>query len=154
MILDDASAPNPFSTDEYIRQKHARSILCLPLVKQTRLIGVLYLENNLTPHVFTPARLAVLKLLASQAAISLENARLYADVRQENSDRRRAEEQLQVSLEEKEALLKEVHHRVKNNLQLISGLLGLPGRPHRQNRRSRSCSRKAATGSSSSGTGA
>jgi two-component sensor histidine kinase len=86
---------------------------------------VLYLENNLTPHVFTPARLSVLKLLASQAAISLENARLYADVRQENSERKRAEEQLQASLEEKEALLKEVHHRVKNNLQLISSLLSL-----------------------------
>ena len=125
VILDDASAPNPFSADEYIRQKHARSILCLPLVKQTKLIGVLYLENNLTPHVFTPARLAVLKLLASQAAISLENARLYTDLRQENSDRKRAEEQLQASLEEKESLLKEVHHRVKNNLQLISSLLSL-----------------------------
>ncbi|MGA2702822.1 MAG: histidine kinase dimerization/phosphoacceptor domain -containing protein [Isosphaeraceae bacterium] len=125
VILNDASARNPFSADEYIRQKHARSVLCLPLVKQTKLIGVLYLENNLTPHVFTPARLAVLKLLASQAAISLENARLYADVRQENSERKRAEEQSQASLEEKEALLKEVHHRVKNNLQLISSLLSL-----------------------------
>ena len=76
VILDDASAANPFSADEYLRQKRARSVLCLPLVKQAKLIGVLYLENNLTPHVFTPARLAVLKLLASQAAISLENARL------------------------------------------------------------------------------
>ena len=125
VILDDASAPNPFSADEHLRRKRARSVLCLPLVKQARLIGVLYLENNLTPHVFTPARLAVLELLASQAAISLENARLYADVRQENSERKRAEEQLQASLEEKEALLKEVHHRVKNNLQLISSLLSL-----------------------------
>ena len=81
VILDDASAPNPFSADEYLRQKRARSVLGLPLVKQAKLIGVLYLENNLTPHVFTPARLAVLKLLASQAAISLENARLYTDLR-------------------------------------------------------------------------
>src|SRR5208282_1118550 len=125
VILDDASAQNPFSADEYIRQKRARSVLCLPLVKQTKLIGLLYLENNLTPHVFTPARLAVLKLLASQAAISLENAHLYTDLRQENSERKRAEEQLQASLEEKESLLKEVHHRVKNNLQLISSLLSL-----------------------------
>ena len=60
VILDDASAQNPFSADEYLRQKRARSVLCLPLVKQAKLIGVLYLENNLTPHVFTPARLAVL----------------------------------------------------------------------------------------------
>jgi PAS domain S-box-containing protein len=81
VILDDASAQNPFSADEYVRQKRARSVLGLPLVKQAKLIGVLYLENNLTPHVFTPARLSVLKLLASQAAISLENARLYTDLR-------------------------------------------------------------------------
>ena len=80
VILDDASAQNPFSADEYIRQKHARSVLCLPLVKQAKLIGVLYLENNLASHVFTPARIAVLELLASQAAISLENARLYGDL--------------------------------------------------------------------------
>jgi len=81
VILDDASAETPFSADTYVRQHHARSILCLPLMNQAKLIGVLYLENNLTPHVFTPARIAVLKLLASQAAISLENARLYRDAR-------------------------------------------------------------------------
>jgi signal transduction histidine kinase/ActR/RegA family two-component response regulator len=61
------------------------------------LIGVLYLENNLTPRVFTSARSAVLKLIASQAAISLENAYLYTDLKQENSDRRRAEEALRRS---------------------------------------------------------
>jgi predicted ATPase len=82
VMLDDASAPNQFSGDEYIRQKHVRSVLCLPLIKQSQLIGVLYLENNLTPHAFTPARIAVLKLLASQAAISLENAHLYTGVTQ------------------------------------------------------------------------
>ncbi len=80
VILDDASAQNPFSADEYLCQKHARSVLCLPLVKQAKLIGLLYLENNLAPHVFTPARISVLELLASQAAISLENARLYNDL--------------------------------------------------------------------------
>jgi PAS domain S-box-containing protein len=80
VILDDALAQNPFSADEYIRQKHARSVLCLPLVKQAKLIGVLYLENNLASQVFTPARISVLDLLASQAAISLENARLYSDL--------------------------------------------------------------------------
>ena len=58
VILDDASAQNPFSTDAYIRQQHARSVLCLPLVKQGELIALLYLENNLAPSVFTPARIA------------------------------------------------------------------------------------------------
>jgi PAS domain S-box-containing protein len=72
-------------------------VLCLPLVKQAKLIGVLYLENSLAPRVFTPARLAVLELLASQAAISLENARLYAEVTRENRDRKQAEEALRAS---------------------------------------------------------
>jgi PAS domain S-box-containing protein len=82
VILEDASVPNLFSEDEYIRRRHCRSILCVPLVNQTRLIAVLYLENQLVPHVFTEARVAVLKMLASQAAISLENAALYTDLRQ------------------------------------------------------------------------
>ena len=54
VILDDAAANSAFSADTYILQCHARSILCLPLINQAKLIGVLYLENNLTPHVFTP----------------------------------------------------------------------------------------------------
>src|SRR5215472_930175 len=81
IILDDASRENPFSADPYIAQYHARSLLCLPLINQGKLIGVLYLENNLAPHVFTQTRTAVLKLLASQAAIALENTRLYEDSR-------------------------------------------------------------------------
>src|SRR5258705_2630226 len=89
VILDDASAQNPFSADEYICQRHARSVLCLPLVKQAKLIGVLYLENNLASHVFTPARISVLELLASQAAISLENARLYNDLQEREARIRR-----------------------------------------------------------------
>jgi PAS domain S-box-containing protein len=89
VILDDASAQNPFPADEYIYQKNARSVLCLPLVKQAKLIGVLYLENNLASHVFTPARISVLELLASQAAISLENARLYNDLREREARIRR-----------------------------------------------------------------
>src|ERR1700676_3970921 len=88
VILDDALAQNPFS-DEYIRRKYARSVLCLPLVKQAKLIGALYLENNLASHVFTPARISVLELLASQAAISLENARLYNDLREREARIRR-----------------------------------------------------------------
>jgi predicted ATPase/signal transduction histidine kinase len=80
VVLDDASVTNLYSTDEYVRQKRPRSVLCLPIVKQTKLMGALYLENNLTPRAFTTDRIAVLELLASQAAISLENARLYADL--------------------------------------------------------------------------
>jgi GAF domain-containing protein len=80
VVLDDASARNLYSEDEYVRQKHPRSVLCLPIVKQTKLVGALYLENNLTPRAFTSDRVAVLELLASQAAISLENANLYSEL--------------------------------------------------------------------------
>jgi len=89
VILDGALAQNPFSADDYICRKHARSVLCLPLVKQAKLIGVLYLENNLASHVFTPTRISVLELLASQAAISLENARLYNDLQEREARIRR-----------------------------------------------------------------
>jgi PAS domain S-box-containing protein len=99
VILEDASVQNLFSADEYLHHRHSRSILCLPLLKLGDLTGVLYLENSLTPSVFTSDRLAVLELLASQAAISLENSRLYADLRHENSDRTKAEEALRASEE-------------------------------------------------------
>jgi PAS domain S-box-containing protein len=80
VILDDAAILNPFSTDPYIAQQQKRSVFCLPLTNQAKLIGALYLEN-LAPRVFAPARTGVLKLLASQAAISLENTRLYRDLK-------------------------------------------------------------------------
>jgi PAS domain S-box-containing protein len=89
VILDDASGQNSFSSDPYIVQHRARSVLCLPLLNQAKLIGVLYLENNLAPQVFTPTKIAVLKLLASQAAISLENTRLYHDLQEREARIRR-----------------------------------------------------------------
>jgi PAS domain S-box-containing protein len=97
VVLDDALGRNLYSEDEYLRQKRPRSILCLPIVKQMKLAGVLYLENNMTPRAFSSDRVAVLELLASQAAISLENARLYADLELENRERKRAEVELRRS---------------------------------------------------------
>src|SRR6185369_6847888 len=102
-ILDDASVPNAFSHDEYIRQKAPRSVLCLPLMRRDDLIAVLYLENNLASHVFTPARQTVLDVLSSQAAISLQNAELYARLEEENAERRQSEAALRRS-EERYAL--------------------------------------------------
>jgi predicted ATPase/signal transduction histidine kinase len=94
VILDDASARHPFSTDEYIREQRARSVLCLPLVKQGALVALLYLENNLAPNVFTPARIAVLKLLASEAAMSLDNSRLYRELQEREAKIQRAQAEL------------------------------------------------------------
>ena len=82
IILDDAAVANQFSADSYLAEHRVRSLLCVPLVKQMTLVGVLFLENSVASHVFTPSRTALLKLLASQAAISLENARLFEDLQE------------------------------------------------------------------------
>ena len=87
--VNDAAAEPVFAADPYIRQRQVRSILCLPLITQAKLIGVLHLENNLAPSVFARAAIAVLRLLASQAAIALENARLYHDLAEREAKIRR-----------------------------------------------------------------
>ncbi len=97
VILDDAAASTGFSADAYVRERRPRSVLCLPLVKRTKLVGALYLENFLTPRAFTSDRIAVLELLGSQAAISLKNAILFSDLQRENAERTRAEEELRHS---------------------------------------------------------
>src|SRR5882724_1869440 len=110
-ILDDASIPHVFSADRYIVQKRCRSVLCLPLLRQASLEGVLYLEHGLDPHVFTPARMEVLGLLASQAAISLENARLYADLKQARERTQQAEQDIRRVVESVPALIRALRDR-------------------------------------------
>ena len=134
IILDDTLTQNPFSADPYIHQKRARSMLCLPLVKQAKLIGMLYLENNLASHVFTPARISLLKLLASQAAIALENARLYSELAEREAKIRRLVDANIIGiciwefegriLEANDAFLRIVGY---DREDLISGLLHWPG---------------------------
>ncbi len=89
VILNDTSAANPHSTDAYIGAQGVRSVLCLPLMKQGALVALLYLENRLAAGVFTPDRICVLKLIASQAAISLENSSLYGEIREREAQIRR-----------------------------------------------------------------
>ncbi len=86
VVLRDAAAEGLFMQDEYVRRERPRSILCLPIMRGSALSGLLYLENNLTAGAFTPERVEVLALIASQAAISIENARLYG--RLEGSERK------------------------------------------------------------------
>ncbi|NJN67571.1 MAG: AAA family ATPase [Chloroflexaceae bacterium] len=80
VVLSDASEEGQFPLDAYLTARSPRSILCAPLLNQGKLIGVLYLENNLTTGAFTEDRLEVLKVLSSQVAISIENARLYTNL--------------------------------------------------------------------------
>ncbi|WP_177307322.1 ATP-binding response regulator [Pseudoduganella namucuonensis] len=89
VLLADAAALHPYAGDAYFSRHRPKSVLCLPIVRQGALIGLLYLENNLVTHAFTPARVTVLELLACQAAISLENAQLYTDLREREARIRR-----------------------------------------------------------------
>ncbi|RCJ26521.1 serine/threonine protein kinase [Nostoc sp. ATCC 43529] len=84
IVLNDATTEGGFTSDRYIVQQKPKSILCSPIIHQGKLIGILYLENKLIAGAFTPQRLEVLQLLSSQAAISLENARLYNDLEEYN----------------------------------------------------------------------
>ncbi|MGO4158109.1 trifunctional serine/threonine-protein kinase/ATP-binding protein/sensor histidine kinase [Cupriavidus sp. YAF13] len=97
IIVDDASGPNPFAIDSYFHQQAHGSAMCIPMLKRNELIGVLYLENRLIRDSFTVAHTRVLELLAAQAAISLETARLYDALLAENARRERVERAMRAS---------------------------------------------------------
>jgi len=84
IVLSNAVCEGKFTRDPYIVSNKPKSILCVPLVNQSKLQGILYLENNLTTGAFTPNCIETLRLLSSQAAISLKNARLYVELEESN----------------------------------------------------------------------
>lgn len=87
LVLTHAASEGRFTADPYIASHNLKSLLCTPILNQGKLIGILYLENNLATGAFTPDRLEILRLLSSQAAISLENALLYTSVEQKVQER-------------------------------------------------------------------
>lgn len=82
VVLNDATHEGNFTADPCVLKRQLKSVLCSPLVKQGKLIGVLYLENNLASGAFTTDRLEVLKMLSAQMAISIENATLYKELKE------------------------------------------------------------------------
>ncbi|MFT3766703.1 MAG: AAA family ATPase [Minicystis sp.] len=106
VVLHDAAVAGLFTQDPYVVARRPRSVLCAPLVNQGKLIAVVYMENNLTAGAFTADRLEVLRLLSAQAALSLHNARLYANLQKASEGLKRSNEQLEEhsrTLEEKVA---------------------------------------------------
>jgi signal transduction histidine kinase len=98
VVMDDAHESPGYAQDAYLRSKRPRSVLCLPLIRYSTLVGVLYLENSLVLNAFTAAKVALLKVIASQAAFALENVRLYEELVEQNQQRARTEEQLRAAL--------------------------------------------------------
>jgi predicted ATPase/signal transduction histidine kinase/CheY-like chemotaxis protein/tRNA A-37 threonylcarbamoyl transferase component Bud32 len=82
VVLGDAAEEGIFTADPYVSASRPKSILCAPLLHRGRLVGVVYLENNLATNSFTPSRVELLRIICSQAAISLENALLYERMEQ------------------------------------------------------------------------
>jgi len=112
VLIGDASQPHVFSSDPYLARGHARAVLCLPLVHEDALLGVLYLENHRASHSFTTERLALLGVLAEQAACSLENARLYSSAQRAEEALRHANAELEQRLEGRTWELKQAEARV------------------------------------------
>lgn len=132
VVLHDATQDGNFTSDASIVKHIPKSVLCVPLLNQGELTGILYLENNLTTGAFTPERIKVLNLLSSQIAISIENSLLYQnleqkvfertnELRQEILVRKRAEEKADAANQAKSSFLANMSHELRTPL---NGILG------------------------------
>ncbi len=128
LVIHNASHNHLFSNDPYIIQKQPKSVLCTPIINKNQLIGIIYLENNLTAGAFTQDRLTILKLLSTQMAISLENARFYAQLEQARltaEQARVAAEQARQTAETasraKSTFLAKMSHELRTPLNAILG---------------------------------
>ncbi|MBI5184659.1 MAG: GAF domain-containing protein [Nitrospinae bacterium] len=121
VVLHDAAREGPFTGEPCVAGKGLRSILCLPILREAALTGVLYLENNLAPGMFTGKKLEVLNHLARQAAISLENAMLYDQLgRSEEAQRQFSKKLVESQEAERKRIAAELHDSLAQNMMAIS----------------------------------
>ncbi|MCG8609498.1 MAG: AAA family ATPase [Pseudomonadales bacterium] len=132
VLLQAHTGNHSFMDDPYLQCRRPESLLCIPVDYRDQQVGALYLENTLTPDAFNQERLDVIKLLVSQAAISLENARLFAEVRNLNqglehkvaartADLARANRELATANRELDAFTRTVSHDLRSPIRTIRG---------------------------------
>ncbi|MES0489121.1 MAG: AAA family ATPase [Leptospirales bacterium] len=117
IVLNDAENDTKFNNDPYIKKYKPKSVLCMPLIKQGQVVGIIYLENNLTTNAFPEERLEVLNLLSSQAAISIDNAGLYATLEDKVKERTNKLKNALEQLEHQNQDLEEANTKIMDSIQ-------------------------------------
>ncbi len=129
VVLNDAAQDNQFMQDDYIRSHHPKSILCVPLIHQGKLTGIVYLENNITTGAFTSDRLEVLNLLSTQAATSIENAYLYSHmeelVQERTLELKQAWHAAEAASRAKSEFLANMSHEIRTPMNAVIGMTNL-----------------------------